>query len=99
MRTYLVCLMLAVTTFAACSAADTTVRLAVTYDPAWQLETFELTAGGVLDRGPAATEVRVLVPDHWGGQPVMIELDGRHGGTRVAHGVVEIMPIAGSEVH
>jgi hypothetical protein len=77
---------------------QTTVRLDVSYDAAWQLDGFELTAGGVLDRGAPAPTIRVLVPDDWAGTSLMIDLDGTVGGERIAHGSTEVTPMAGSEV-
>ena len=82
-----------------CGGGDeTSVRLEVSYDDAWALDAFELTAGGELDRGEAARTVRVIVPDGWAGRALSIEIDGRRGGERIAHGATEVTPVAGDEV-
>ncbi len=90
---------LALLVTAACSGeTQTAVRLDVRYEAGWRLDGFEMKVGDMLDRGAPAASVRVVVPDAWAGQSLMIRLDGLSAGERVAYGEVEVSPIAGTEI-
>ncbi len=88
----------AVLLLVSCGGSDTTVRLAIEYDDAWELNEFEISANGQIAHVNAAHEVLVWVSDAWAEQDITVEVAGFRDGQRYAFGRVDVTPVLGTEV-
>ncbi|MBW2736633.1 MAG: DUF4215 domain-containing protein [Deltaproteobacteria bacterium] len=75
-------------------AAESTTSLQITaiYEDSWNLDVFEMDAGGRQEQTSAAHALTVLIPENWAGTPLELKLSGLRGGARYAHGATVITP-------
>ena len=83
---------------AGCSS-ETTLRLKLSYDASWGLDTLGVD---VVDKktmdAAMAHELRLIVPDGWAPGPLAVDVWGKHGAEKRAWGRADVSPIAHREV-
>jgi hypothetical protein len=82
----------------ACADSATSVVLDVRYDGELPLEQLGVKVDGVVNTIEAREEVTLLLSNKAAGKLLAIEVDGLRRGIALAHGQVEVTPVAGAEV-
>src|SRR5205085_1542773 len=78
--------------------SQTSLKLSVAFEPAWQLSALEVTAAAHSGRAAPSSTVKVLLSDSDAGKPLEIQVAGYRGTQRWAVGRTTVTPRVGEEV-
>ncbi len=76
----------------------TSVRISLVYKDGWRISSADVVVTDAEKRAPISKEMLVLVPDELAGEVMPIEVWGRRGDDRIAHGSAVALPRKGATV-
>jgi N-acetylneuraminic acid mutarotase len=77
---------------AACTTSPTRIELAVTADPTWQIDHYELRIGDHAVGAAPLSTLQLQLPDEMAGHQQDVSVWGLAGGTQVAYGSTSVTP-------